>query len=149
MDDYRVARLQRNLGIVFVLFICSLIFGIASAYFCKKTEDKLNREISRRENTEKFMDSKSGGTRLWPGSHGEFINYNLRTFDGGRTWYVVNYDHDFRMTIVGESEKIYPGLLKHLDALNVVEERVVNKKTFDVKNKDDLKMLNDAGFSVK
>lgn len=41
-----------------------------------------------------------GGT---PTTNG-WVDYNLRSWDGGRTWFSVAFDEDFRMTITGPAD---------------------------------------------
>ncbi len=71
-------------------------------------------------------------------------DYSLVSFDGGRTWYnCVRNDYGF--TINGEADK---ELLKNINAFDVLQKRLENGK-IDLSNKNDVKILNDAGIEVK
>ena len=58
------------------------------------------------------------------------LNYYLRSFDGGRNWYAIkNTDKDSKdIIILGEVEKVYPGLQKYLMYLDILNREVVETK---------------------
>lgn len=89
--------------------------------------------------TTRHLDSKVGGTMLLTGDN---INYNLKTWDSGNHWYAIEYDDDWGVIILGEAEEIYPGLLRHLDALdNLISHGPIT-------NSADLDLLRAVGFTV-
>jgi hypothetical protein len=109
--------------------------------------------------TVKYYDTtylrKQGGTQFNPMIKADmfndkFINYDLRSWDAGKNWYAVEYFFDTKeLKILGEAEKIYPGLLKHLEAWDRLTEYIeIHGPYFDPTNPEDLKVLEDAGFEV-
>ena len=107
-------------------------------------------EISKRDREIEYLtqhrDFKSGGTSLLTG---EPINYNLRTFDGGRTWYAVEFDNESRMTILGEAEEVFPGLLDHISALDRLTEYAKLHGPITGNSQEGIEILEAAGFEVK
>lgn len=55
-----------------------------------------------------------GATRLWPGSHGELMDYNLHSLDGGMNWYAFHTSEHGAVELIGNAEVVYPGLVKLL-----------------------------------
>ena len=105
-----------NNSLIAIVGAVAMVIGFASGMHYKSFEiDDMN---ARMKESFKYWYQKVGSTTLWPGSNGEMISYNLRTFDGGEHWYQVAYDDDWKMHIVGDAEQLYPGIV---DAANVVE----------------------------
>ena len=75
-----------------------------------------NRQINRlkRENSILKSHQKTlvGSTKLY---NGKMINYNLKSWDNGKNWYQVEYNKDGGMKIIGDVEKIYPGLVNFIE----------------------------------
>lgn len=87
---------------------------------------------------------RQGGTIL----NDEIINYDIRSFDAGKTWYAVKNENG-ELKILEEADFIYPGLLAHLKGWDdlkayVKENGPIGSNPF---TKDDLKVLSDAGFT--
>lgn len=128
------------------------IAGLAAAWIVavallslawNNANERADRAEQTIERITEHTDSKSGGTSLLTGIN---INYNLRTFDGGKTWYAVEIDRDWGMTILDESNDVYPGLLNHIEAMDKLIEHVKQNGSIGV---DDIQLLKDAGFEVK
>jgi hypothetical protein len=108
-------------------------------------------EITKLKKDVEFYDSiylsRQGGTSLW---NGKMINYNLRSFDGGKTWYACEYG-DKMVKILGEVETVYPGLMKTLIAWDKISEHV--EKNGPIKLNDLTpefeKTLNDAKIIIE
>lgn len=109
--------------------------------------DKANQRAVRAEQTIEHMTEhtgrKSGVTSLLTGTN---INYDLRTFNSGKTWYAVERDSDWGLSIIGEAEEIYPGLLDHIKAMDRLTQHVQENGPIGI---DDIQLLEDAGFEVK
>ncbi len=121
--------------VIILLAVTVLVLGI--------NHINLKGDLARSERTlsrvTQHLDSKSGGTKLLTG---EMINYNLKTFDGGKHWYAVERIDAGGVIILGEAEEVYPGLLKHLDALdNLISHGPIT-------NSADLDLLRAVGFTV-
>jgi hypothetical protein len=133
----------------------TLAFGIMTLFGFWLGSDSRQSEIdnmqSRLDRTFKHWDSKVGGTTLWPDSKGENINYNLKSFDSGNTWYAVEYDDNWGMKIAGEAEVIYPGLIKSLEGRDQLFAYVENNGPVTLKdglNGKEAELLRSAGFEV-
>lgn len=130
-----------TIGIIFSLFIWIL---------------PSNDKIKKLKRTVNYFDStylqKQGGTSTY--GNGElgkdFINYDLRSWDGGKNWYATKYNFDTKeLKILGEAESIYPNLLKHLDALDKLSDYAF--KNGGIKCSNDtagINLLKDAGFTI-
>ena len=106
---------------------------------------KLKRDVNYYDST--YL-SRQGGTSLW---NGEMINYNLRSFDGGKIWYACEYGKNWELKILGEVETVYPGLMKTLNAWDKITDHV--SKHGPIKESDLTpefeKTLNDAKISIE
>lgn len=89
-----------------------------------------------------------GSTRLWNGSNGEMISYNLRSFDSGQTWVAVDIDKDSKMSIKGDAEKLYPGLVQQIQGMNALTEEVLKGRQIDSSNRSDQQLLTKVGFEI-
>lgn len=129
-------------GLATSLIVCSTILLLA----LHKANERADSIERRYEDSTQHWGSKSGGTSLLTGTN---INYNLRTFNSGKTWYAVELDSDWGMTIIGESEEVYPGLLDHIEAIDRLTQHVQENGAIDLSNLDNIKLLEDAGFEVR
>jgi len=135
---------QTNLIIILsgMLFMSIALFNIA----LNNANNRADRAEQTIERLTEYTDRKSGGTSLLTGSN---INYDLRTFDGGLTWYAVERNNDWGFKIIGDSEEVYPGLLDHIEAMDRLTQHVQTNGAIDLSNLDNIKLLEDAGFEVK
>lgn len=128
-------------GIIIVLIVVIMTMGF-SIFDLKNDLDQSKRTL---DYTTRHLDSKGGGTVMLTG---EFINYNLKTFDSGKHWYAIEYDDCWGMTILGEAEDVYPGLLKHIDAMDKLTNHVSINGPIDLSSSD-ADLLRDAGFTIQ
>lgn len=143
--------------IIFILFISGLILhGIYSPQMRDYKRMKEHQaERSQIELTEQ------GGTSLYyppnwdkekDGSH---FNYMIHSWDGGKTWYATEYDKDcgvrWGITILGNAEEMYPGLLKHIVGMRQLTKHVEDNGSIKLDGTDPLGVdaLENAGFTVK
>ena len=100
-----------------------------------------NKELRKQGSTTAFGDK---------GFDNPAINYDLRSWDGGKNWYLVDNDwekNEFK--VIGNVDSIYPGLLKHLEAWDKMSERVASKGgPLEISDSTDVKILEEAGFTI-
>lgn len=118
--------------------LMTLTLGLA-LFESNQRIDSMERRI---EYMTQYEDRKSGGTSLLTGSN---IDYDLRTFDSGRTWYAVKMDSDWGMSILGEAEEVHPGLLDHIEAWDRLMEHVEQNGPIGL---NDIQLLKDIGLEV-
>jgi len=129
----------------FTLFLTFTIgFLGATTWRLWEKNTLLKRDLSYYQST--YL-RKQGGTSLWPGSHGNMFMYDLRSFDGGRSWYAVK-SKDNVLIVLNEAETIYPGLLNSLAALDEVTTKVTANGPLKLSDPNDRKLLEGAGFQV-
>jgi len=123
--------------IILILATMVLVLGFAGI--------NLNEDLAQSErtlnHTTRHLDSKGGGTKLLTG---EWINYNLKTFDSGKHWYATERNDDGGVIILGTAEEIYPGLLKHLEAWDKLSD-----PEYKLTRSEKIALLRDAGFTVE
>lgn len=126
-----------------------ILFGLLVIAGVVMGHDHFSTKLSSAERTIEYLtrhtDSKSGGTVLLTG---DWINYNLKTFDSGKTWYAIEYDAGWGMTILGKAEDVYPGLLDHIEAIDRLSEYANNNGPLSFGTRSEIKLLEDAGFTV-
>ena len=124
------------------LIVCTAILFMA----LNKANERADTLERQYELATEHWGSKSGGTTLLTG---DIINYNLKTFDSGKTWYAVEIDREWGMTIIGEAEDVYPGLLDHIKAWNALTEYVEQNGPITELSLLEQQLLNDIGLEVK
>jgi len=131
-------------GLTLVLFVAFIIHSIQKRY----------KHVSRLESNQAYYDStylrKQGGTSTFGpnGFDNPIINYNLRSWDGGKHWYATEYDDDWGIIILGPVDTIYPGLLEHLNGWDRLTNHVMENGPINFTNTDDIEILEGAGFTV-
>ena len=76
------------------------------------------------------------------------LNYDLRSFDGGKIWYAVESDSN-GVKILGQAEKIYPGLLKHISAWDALTKYAEKHGAVKPGDTTGINLLKDIGFQVE
>lgn len=95
---------------------------------------------------------KNGGTSTFGpnGFNNPMINYDLRSWDAGRNWYLVDRNFETNeFKIIGLVDTIYPGLIEHLDSWDRMTDYVTKNGPIKLNDPEGLKVLNDAGFTIK
>lgn len=132
---------------MYQLTIVLLVFGLATAvHFLVRANEHLGREQRKNAYAWRHFRRLQGSTMLWPGSSGEVVPYDLRSWDSGTTWFAVETDAEIRMTIKGPAEQIFPGLLAVVVASG---ELASARGALDLSNDHDLDLLQRAGFTVQ
>ena len=96
------------------LIVCGLmgfgvVLGMLIAYVMMKSRIKqpVIRDYKNHLTKQGFIEEH--GT-------GKGINYNLKSFDSGKNWYVVEYNYDSEeLKILGGVDDVYPGLMKKIE----------------------------------
>jgi hypothetical protein len=109
---------------------------------------RMERELNHYRTT--YL-SKVGGTSLWQGSGGKMVNYELRSFDAGKTWYAVERHGELGeyLTILGKAEVVYPGLMDSIRKTDALIEHVEKNGPLTFKSDHDIQLLKDIGFQVE
>ena len=111
--------------------------------FYKPLKDRNNSLEKSKQISDVTNLYKQGGTTIG----GKLINYNLRSWDGGKNWYAVDYNFETKeFKIIGEAEKVYPGLLHHLKVWDSLINYVKDNGPINMSDKEAVKMLEEAGF---
>lgn len=132
-------------GILILMFACIGI--ITLKYLFAEKRIKQLKKYQLLNNQHNLI--KSGGTSLYGDK--EMLNYNLRSWDGGKNWYAIDQELCFRfgeVKILGEAETIYPGLLKHLKAWNKLTEYVEKNGPLNPTDTEALQLIEAAGFKI-
>lgn len=107
---------QTELG--YLLIIASALLLMWFNYSKSQEILKLNKDLNFYRETYLKRQGSLGDY------NGNPLSYNLLSFDAGKTWYAFEYDKDWNVTLLGEVEKVYPGLLTELKAWDVIGEYV-------------------------
>ena len=111
-------------------------------------------EFNRLKYNQQYMDTtylrKQGGTRLYgpKGFDNPWLNYDLRSWDCGKNWYVVNTDSN-QFKIVGRADVLYPGLVEQLTSWDKMTEYVQKHGPIKLSDPEGLKVMKNAGFTVQ
>jgi len=132
------------LTVVIMMSICLLIFAGRILNLENKSH-KLNQTIAHYEET--YL-RKQGATSIWKGSHGEMLNYEFRSFDGGKKWYAVSYDRNGGLIVMGEADAVYPGLLSHLQGMDALFGAVLKNGPLNLDHPKSVELLKNAGFDI-
>ncbi len=94
---------------------------------------------------------KQGGTSLWPGSisTNKWMDYHLRSFDAGKTWYAIHTTEKNEVIVDGPVETVYPGLMKTLQDWDNILSYAEKHGPINPNNQEDLKVLESNGFTVQ
>ena len=129
--------------IIAVLLLTIVAMGVV-LHHLKSDLNSSERNYAR---LTEHWDSKGGGTMLLTG---EWINYNLKTYDDGAHWYAIEYNDEWGVVILGEAEEIYPGLLAHIDAWDKITKRVAERGPISLEDitDEDIQALQRIGLEV-
>jgi hypothetical protein len=137
--------LSSGICVVLILFIALIINVVQKKY----------RYVSRLKSNQSYYDStylrKQGGTSTFGpnGFDNPIINYNLRSWDGGKNWYATEYNDDWGIKILGPVDSIYPGLLEHLNGWDILTNHVMKNGPINFTNADDVEIFEGAGFTIE
>ena len=134
-----------------IIVLCTLAaVGVAIQFNRLVVENKRLKRDNDYFNTTYLR--KQGATSMWPASSkGEMFSYDLRSFDAGKTWYAVERHGELGeyVVILGKAEVVYPGLMKHLSAMDALTDYVQRQGQFNLNDKLERSLLENAGFQVQ
>jgi hypothetical protein len=125
--------------IYILLGVIIIALGSAAHYFSSEVKTLQKDNAYYHENYK----SKVGGT-LW--KDGKWINYDLRTFDGGEHWVALGEGGK----ILGDVNKVVPGLLQYLDNMDYLTEYIRSHGPINPDNMTDYEreMLKNIGVEI-
>lgn len=142
-----------QMGTLWAIYLIALFFIIFYFVLYKPKVD----ELKRLQRNQAYIDNtylrKCGGTSTYQNKalyNGKYaLDYDLRSWDGGKNWYAIDYDlktEEFK--ILGVADSIYPKLLEHLQALDDLENYAKKNGAIDGTKKEGIEKLEKAGFKV-
>lgn len=146
---------MKTMTVSHLILIVTLFIVTAVAIIAIRT---LKEKLKKVERTNEWYSNKylrkAGFTALWRGS--DSLHYDLRSFDGGKTWYAVDYqstvDSD-KVVILGLAEEVYPGLMGSMEAVDRLVEYTKNNGPIGSKMTPELETLiedvNESESSLK
>jgi len=121
----------------------------------KPNKEILNGHEEREKRHNETYLTKTGSTSLYfPPTwskirDGKSFNYHLRSFDGGKNWFAIDREKLFdEVFVIGLVEHVYPGLMDYLERMDNLTNHVYEHGSLDITDSEDIKILNDAGFTV-
>lgn len=85
----------------------------------------------------------------WIGTECFWVNYDFRSLDGGKHWYAVSNNIDSgTVVILGEADKVYPGLMRCMSDWDGLFDYVKTNGPINPSHPEDLQKLESAGFTV-
>jgi len=138
----------------FIFGIIILIVGMVLYTYVKPKMDEYKQLKYYQERVEKKYLKYQGSTCLYHPPNwdkkkdGDYFNYDLRSWDGGKNWYAVELDDDWGLKILGEAEVLYPNFLKHIQGMNALTNYVKEHGAIDGTDPEGIKALENAGFTV-
>jgi len=149
---------NKNPMVTFLTLLCGVLFvSFLTLFFLYYSpEHEINKKLMR---TVAYYDStylqKQGATTMLKGF--DNLSYDLRSWDGGQTWYAVKMDWEAdtvprKLTVLGEADSIYPNLLQHLGAMDKLTQYVEKNGSLGSKSaitEGEISMLENIGFEVR
>jgi len=134
----------------FIVFSILLTMGIISLMALKDSHQLLTQKQRELDWFNATYLDKQGGTSLWPGtiSTNKWVNYHLRSLDGGKNWYATHTTSNNEVIVDGPAETVYPGLMKTLQDWDNIVSYATKHGPINPNNTEDLKVLENNGFTV-
>jgi hypothetical protein len=137
----------------FATFLAAAIVLFILYLFIYKPLEETNKRMKKSLDfyRETYL-QEQGSTTMFgdKGFDNPVLNYDLRSWDAGKNWYAV--DHDFvteQVKVLGDVETIHPGLFEHLESWRKLIDHVNKNGPLNPTLSKDLKVMEDAGFTVK
>jgi hypothetical protein len=126
----------------------SMTLGLVLGYFLFSEDQET---IDQYNYYEENYQTKMGSTMMLTDKT-DWTSYELRTFDGGKNWYAVQSDvSDGSVRVLGDADSIYPGLVRHIDGMEKLQEYVDKNGSLDLSGADSLEqieLLESIGITV-
>ncbi len=131
---------------VTLVFILLFILAMLVNHDRWNTIRALRKEVTYYQTNYQY---KVGTTALYDGySLTNPLSYRLATFDGGKNWYALDTKAD-EVVVVGSAEEIYPKLLKHLNDMDLLFERIKHGPITNFSDPKDIELLKNVGVTVE
>lgn len=137
-----------------ILFFIVVFIGSLAMVYGQFIDPKV-REYKSLKQQKVYWDTtylrKSGGTTTFgpKGLKNPILNYDLRSWDAGKNWYAVDYNFKTEeLKILGEVEKIYPGLMKHLEAWDTMTQYAQKYGPIKLTDPEGVRIMEKAGFEI-
>jgi hypothetical protein len=137
-----------------ILFVIIAFFGVLVMCYVQFINPKVI-EYKHLKRDQEYISAtdlrKSGGTTLFgtQAFYNPILNYDLRSWDAGKNWYAVDFNYKTgELKILGEVEKIYPGLMKHLTGWDDLTKYVEKNGPIKLTDPNGIQVLEKAGFEV-
>ena len=137
---------------VYLIIILSILGGAITGNLITRifTPAKTLPEQRALDYYEESYLSKQGWTSFYGDKKG--TNYNLKSFDGGKNWYVVEYNFDLKeLKVLGGVEDIYPGLMENLTDWEELKKHVKKNGSIGSSGKfsvEDKKVMKKVGLEI-
>jgi len=118
--------------------------GIAIGFYLigrQRHKKSVERDMRELRWFKKNILQHQGATKMVPGTEW----YDLRSHDGGKNWVALSKDG----SVLGEAEKVHPGLLKHIEGMNQLFDHVQRHGPISAPDSEGIQALRNAGFTVK
>ena len=132
---------------------CMILMAVIMGVLVVVLACAINHQFTRIARLQKEVDYanktylvESGWIKIW-GTDTNGTSYNLRSFDGGQNWYAASVSSN-GVIILGEAEKIYPGLHQHLTDMDTLTEYCTKHGPLTLTNDSEIKMPENIGFTV-
>ena len=142
------------------IFIIILFFSglVLHGIFSPKMRHYNSMKERQAERNKIELSHQGGGILYLPPNwdkekDGKYFNYNLRSWDAGKTWYVIDYDEEcgdgWGIIILGNAREMYPGLLEHIEGMDALTKYVEDNGSIGGDDSLGIEALENAGFTVK
>jgi len=143
-----------------ILFVVLFLVGIGLHALIAPDLQDYKKMKERQADKAKIEQRYSGGGVLYlppnwdKEKDGDSFNYDLRSWDGGKVWYAVEYDKDcvdglWGLKILGRADTLYPGLVEFVVGWNNILQYVKDNGPIGIDDSEGLKVLEESGFTVK
>ena len=145
---------MKIMNAIFILIasVCGLILVFVSINSIVDHKRDYNRLKSSKAYHDTTNLRKQGGTTMFGpnGFNNPTLNYDLRSWDAGKTWYACDYNFDDKtLKVLGLADSIHPGLLEHLQGWNDLTNYVSKHGPIDFTDPKGIEVLEGAGFTVE
>lgn len=142
-----------------ILFVFLFLVGIAiHALIAPDLQDYKNMKERQEERSKVELSHNGGGCLYFPPDwdkekDGDFFNYHLKSWDGGKIWYSVEYDKEcgdgpWGLKILGRVDELYPGLIDHINGWDSLVNYVTEHGPISADDTAGLNTLKRAGFDI-
>ena len=142
-----------------IFFIFLFIVGIAlHALIAPDLRDYKNMKERQEERSKVDLRHSGGGILYFPPNwdkekDGDSFNYDLRSWDGGKVWYAVEFDKDcvdglWGLKILGRADELYPGLIDHIEGWDSLLDYVSKHGPISSEDTAGIRALKNAGFNI-